>query len=214
MRNWCSRRRASSWVDALAHRDQPVLGHQLGDGLLRVGGEADVAIGQDADELALVALRPALDHRNAGDGIMLHQRQRVGQRLVGEDRDRVGDHARFELLHEPDLGGLLVGLEVAVDHAEAAGLRHGDRHPGFRHGVHRRGDDRQVQRNGLGQLRADVDIRRHDIGGAGFEQHVVEGEAVANQAVEGKRHRQLRRRQGRLCSGLGGCARSRVDEAR
>ena len=37
-------------VDALAHRDQVLAGHQLGDRLRRIGGEADVAVGEDADE--------------------------------------------------------------------------------------------------------------------------------------------------------------------
>ena len=38
--------------DVLAHRDQLVLGHQLGDRLARIAGEAHVAVGQDADEPA------------------------------------------------------------------------------------------------------------------------------------------------------------------
>ena len=38
----------------------------------------------------------------------------------------------------PHLLGLLGRLEVAVDHAHAAGLRHGDRHAAFGDGVHRR----------------------------------------------------------------------------
>ena len=36
-------------ADALAHGDELVLGHQLGDALLRIGGKANVAVGQDAD---------------------------------------------------------------------------------------------------------------------------------------------------------------------
>ena len=52
MRCWCSSRLASSWLDALAHGDQLVLGHQLGDRLPRIGGEAHVAVGEDADQLA------------------------------------------------------------------------------------------------------------------------------------------------------------------
>ena len=41
--------------DALLDGDEPLLGHQLGDALVRVGGEAHVAIGEDADQPALAA---------------------------------------------------------------------------------------------------------------------------------------------------------------
>ena len=57
-----------------------------------------------------------------------HQAQRVGQRLVGMDGDRVDHHAAFELLDLADLVGLRLGIEVLVDDADAAGLGHGDRH--------------------------------------------------------------------------------------
>ena len=40
-------------ADALAHRDELLLGHQLVDRLVRIGGEAHVAVGEDADELAV-----------------------------------------------------------------------------------------------------------------------------------------------------------------
>ena len=71
--------------DAFAHGDEPVLRHQFGDGLAGIGGEAHVAVRQDADELALGAVGAALDHRDARDAVALHRRKRVGQGLV---RDR------------------------------------------------------------------------------------------------------------------------------
>ena len=49
---------ASSWSHALAHRDQTILGHQLGDGLIGLCGEAHIAVGEDADELARLPLAP------------------------------------------------------------------------------------------------------------------------------------------------------------
>ena len=70
-------------ADALAHGDEPLLGHQLGHLLARIGGEAHVAVGEDADQLAGPAIAAALDHRNAGDAVLLHQRERVGERRAG-----------------------------------------------------------------------------------------------------------------------------------
>ena len=165
-------------VDALAHGDEPVLGHQLGDLLPRVGGKAHVAVGEDADELAGVAVAAALHHRNAGDVVLLHQRERVGERRVRVDGERVHHHAGFELLDLAHLRGLLVRLEIAVDDADAAGLRHGDRHLGLGHGVHGRGDDRDVERDLAGDAGADIDLGRQHVGQAGLEQHVVEGERL------------------------------------
>jgi hypothetical protein len=43
-----------------------------------VGGEAHVAVGDDADDAA-----PLVDHRKAGDVVALCQRLGVGERLVG-----------------------------------------------------------------------------------------------------------------------------------
>ena len=114
-------------VDALLDGDEPLLGHQLGHTLVRVGGEAHVAIGEDADQPAFAgAVDAGLDHRNARDLIVGHQLERVGEGPLGVDGHRVHHHARLELLHLRDLGGLELGLEIAVDHADAAGLRHGD----------------------------------------------------------------------------------------
>ena len=65
-------------ADAGADGDEIVAGHQLGDRLARIFGEADVAIGEDADQPAVL-----LGHRDAGDPVPRHQLERVGERLVG-----------------------------------------------------------------------------------------------------------------------------------
>ena len=145
----------------------------------RVGGKAHVAVGEDADELAGAAVAAALDHRNAGNVVLLHQRQRVGERRVRLDGDRVHHHAGFELLHLAHLRGLLSGsrlrwmtpmppacamaiamlASVTVSMAEATiGILSDD-----------------VARD----ARADIDVRRQDIGQAGLQQHVVEGVSFA-----------------------------------
>src|SRR3712207_8476276 len=43
---------------------------------------------------------------------------------------------------------LRLRLQVAVDHAEAPVLRHGDGHAGLGHRIHGGGDDRQVEADG------------------------------------------------------------------
>ena len=51
----------------------------------------------------------------------------------------------FEFLHLPHLRGLHRGFQIAVNDADAAGLRHGDRHMRFGHGVHGRRHDRDIE---------------------------------------------------------------------
>jgi hypothetical protein len=158
------------------HRDQVVSGHELADRLAAVLGEAHVAVGQDANQ------RPgaALDHRNAGDAVALHQGQRIGQGLVGIDGDRVHHHAAFELLDLAHLVGLLLDREVLVDHAHAAGLGHGDGEPAIGHGIHGRGEQRDAQLDRAGQTRARVGLAGQDGGFRRLEKDVVESERFAD----------------------------------
>lgn len=64
--------------------------------LLRVGGKAHIAVGQDADQAAgVVAARAAVfDHGNSGNPVCLHQIMRIGKRCVGADRHRIDDHEK------------------------------------------------------------------------------------------------------------------------
>ncbi len=153
-------------------RGEILAGHQLRDGLLRVFGESNVAIGDDADEPAVL-----LGHRNAGNAVLRHQLEHVGERLVGGHRDRVDDHAALEALDRPHRRRLLLDVEIAVEDADAAELRHRDRHLGLGHRIHRRGDDRDVEADLSGDARAHVRLaRQHRRFGRG-QQHVVEGQA-------------------------------------
>ena len=179
-------------ADAFAHRDQAFLGHQLGDFLPLVGGEAHVAVGEDADELAGAAAAAALDDRNAGNVVLLHQRQRIRERRIGLDGDRVHHHAGFELFDLPHLRGLQRRLQVAVNDADAAGLRHGDRHMGLGHRIHSRGDDRDIQRDTARNARTDIDVGRQNVGQTGLQQHVVEGVCFGRNVFRSHCHCQLR----------------------
>ena len=173
-------------ADAFADGDQAVLGHQFGHALPQIGGEAHVAVGQDADELAGCAL-PLPPPSTTGTPEMLFSfisASASASVALGMDGERIDHHAGFELLDLAHLGGLLVRLEVAVQDADAAGLRHGDRHLVFGHRIHGRGDDRQIERDRAGDAGADIDLRRQHVGQAGLEQHVVEGERLGERIAD------------------------------
>ncbi len=180
-------------ADAFAHRHEILVRHQLGDFLTGIGGEAHVAVGENADQLARSALAGAGHDRNAGKSVRVHQRQRIRQHRVGTDGQGIDYHSRFELLDLPHLRGLALDVEIAVDDADAAGLRHGDRHPRFGDGVHRGGNDRDIEGDRAGDAGADIGFRGQDVRKPGFQKHVVERIGFANTLKSSyNRHCQLR----------------------
>ena len=177
MRNWCSRRFASSWVTP----SRTVISRSLV--MSSATGWFGFVAKRTSRFVRMPTSLPRLPFGPRSTTGMPEMPWRFirpsasAERLVREDGDRVQDHAGFELLHQPHLLGLRLRLEVAVDDAEPAVLRHGDRHAGFGHRVHRRGDDRQVEGDRAREPRPDVDVGRQDLGMARPQQHVVEGEA-------------------------------------
>ena len=93
----------------------------------------------------------------------------VGAIVIGIDH-----HAGHVALDHGHLLGLHLGRQVAVDHADAAGLRHGDGEPALGHGVHGRGDDGDLDLDLAGHARADVGLGWEHVGGARLQEHVVE----------------------------------------
>ncbi|MEH2598280.1 hypothetical protein V1278_005193 [Bradyrhizobium sp. AZCC 1577] len=177
-------------ANVLANRDEVLVRHQLRDFLFGIGRKADVAVGENADQLAGRILAGAGDDGNAGKAVVLHQRQRVRQHRIGTDGQRIDHHSGFILLDLPHLRGLPLRIEVAVDDADAAGLRHRDRHARFGDRVHRRRDNRNVQRNRAGHVGADISLRGQDIRETGLQKHIVEREGFTD-TLKSLRHCQL-----------------------
>ena len=162
---------------ALLHRDQPLLArHDVLDRILGLLLEAQVAVGDDADELL------AIDHRHAGDVVRARDLHDFADRGLRRHRDRIADHARFELLDQAHFGRLAFDGHVLVDDADAAGLRHRDGEARFGDGIHRRRDDRQVQADRAGQAGAKIDVARKYARKRGNERNVVEGESFGEDA--------------------------------
>ena len=111
---------------------------------------------------------------NAADPMGLHQLERFGQRLVGGHGDRVHDHPAFEALHLAHRRRLFLDGEVAVKHADPAELRERDRHVRLGHGVHRRRQDRDIERDLAGKKGAGVRLARQDGRFERLQQNVVE----------------------------------------
>ena len=196
MRNWCSRRRASSWLTPSRTVISRSLVISSETGCSGLAAKRTSRLVRMPTSLPLWPCGPRSTTGMPEIELCFMIASASASVSSGKIVIGLATMPDSNFLTRRTCAGLLVGLEIAVDDAEAAGLRHGDRHPRFGHRIHRRGDDRHVERDGLGQLRADIDLGRQHVGRAGLEQHVVEGQAVADQAVSVECHRQLR---GRAC---------------
>ena len=152
---------------------EPLGGHQRRDRLPGVLLEAEVAVREDADEAAAL-----LGDRHAGDVVVLHQLERIGDERGRGQGERLDDHSRLGALDLVDLGDLVGDREVAVDDPDPALAGERDRHAGLGHRVHRRGDDRDLERDRPCQPGRRRDgVRQHRRLG-GDEQHIVERQSL------------------------------------
>ena len=120
---------------AFAHRDQlRARRHDVPDRLAEIGFKAQIAVGDDADHAAR-----GIDHRQAGNLVLIREVQHIAHGHVLRDRDRILDHAALEALDLGDLRCLGARRHVLVDYADAAFLGNRNRQPRFGHGVHRGG---------------------------------------------------------------------------
>src|SRR4029450_401955 len=105
-------------IHARSHRYQIILGHDLGYSTVEAPFEAQIAIGEDTDEFAI------LRNRQTGNTILIHDLLGIGNFLIGGDGNRIADHAAFEFFYLLDFGRLRPDGKVAVNDAESALLCH------------------------------------------------------------------------------------------
>ena len=134
--------------------DQVVLGHHLFHGQVEAVLEAQVAVGEDAHQLAL------LGDGHAGNLVLFHDFQRIGDPVLGADGDGIDNHAAFRALHLIHFQRLLGNRHAAVHDSDAALLRQGNRQARFRDRVHGGADDGNVQGDMAGHPRARIHLRR------------------------------------------------------
>jgi hypothetical protein len=147
-----------------------LLGHDLLDGQVQAALEADVAVGQDADEL--VGL---VRDGQTGDVVLPHDLEGPGDLVLGPEGDGLDDHAALVALDLVDLLGLDLDREVAVDDADAALLGHGDGHARRGHGVHGRADEGDVEGDVAAQPGGDRGLLGDDVRLGRDDEDVVEG---------------------------------------
>ena len=150
--------------------DEVFLGHHVANGNVAAGFKAEVAVGEDADQLF------AARNGHAGNLIAAHHFEGVGDELIGPDGDGVDNHAALRALHLVDLAGLVNNGEITMHDADAALLRHGNGHARLGDGIHGRGEQRSVERNSACELGLRAHLRGHDVAVGRNQQHIVEGQ--------------------------------------
>ena len=159
-------------------RHEPLARHRLGDTHRGRDPEAKVAVRQDPDEAVL-----GVRDRDARDPVALHQLERVADERLGRERHGLHDHPGLRALDLVDLRDLIRDREVPMEDADPAEAGEADGHARLRDGVHRGGDERDLERDRAGQAARGRDVVREDGGLGGEEQDVVEGEALLRELV-------------------------------
>ena len=123
---------------ALLCGDQVVLSHHVIDQLAHIGLELHIPVGDDADELSVVA------DGYAGDLILGAQLIRLGQRMAGGQPEGVCDDAVLTALDHIHLLGLCPDGHVLVDDADTPFPGDGDGHAVLGNGIHGGAHQRDV----------------------------------------------------------------------
>ena len=160
--------------------DQVRGGHQRAHRHVGLVAETEVAIREDPDQSPL-----DVHDRYAGDPVALHQLERLRHARLRAERDRLANHPGLGALHSVDLGHLGLDRQVAVQDTYAALAGQRDRQARLGDGVHGGRDDRDGKRDARRQPRRGRHVRREHVRGGRLQQHVVEGEALADELAAG-----------------------------
>src|SRR5574343_1776800 len=113
-------------------RDQPFFRrHDRLDRLVEVGFEAQVAVSDDADDLAGL-----VDDRQTGNPVLAGDLDHIANRHGRRNGDRILQDAGLEALDLGDFGSLGLGRQVLVDNTDPAFLGQRNGKAPFRHGIH------------------------------------------------------------------------------
>ncbi len=171
-------------IHTVFNRDQPILGHQLGNRLVGVYGKASITVGKNTHQL----LRAGLNHGQAANAVAVHDITHFGQCLIRANGNRVHHHAGFKALNATNLLGLLFRLQVFMDHTKAALLGHGNSHLVFRNRIHSGGNQRDIEFNRAREMRANGCLAGHNVRCSRHNQHIVKRQSFRNTAIGRRGH--------------------------
>ena len=162
---------------ALRHGNQFGPGrHDGGHRLVKAGFKAQIAVGNQAHQLAV------LHHRQAGHlplALRAHFQQLSNQHFR-RNRYRVFHHAAFVPLHFGHGLGLALDAHVLMNNTDAAFLRHGNGQARLGNGVHGGGNQGQVEGNVAREAGLQRDVLGQHLGMGGNKQYIIKGVGFFN----------------------------------
>ena len=139
-------------IDARCRGDQILMGHHITDTAFAIPigiQKLHVPPRQDADQPPPAG--PIVGHRESTDALLPHEHVGPIDGIVRPERHRIGDHPVLASLDLLNLPRLLSGREILVDDPKPAFLRERDRQRRLRDGVHRCGNQRDVEADATSQ---------------------------------------------------------------
>ena len=109
----------------------------------------------------------------------------IADELVRRYLDGVLDQSMHVVFHAADFRKLVVFRQIVMNQAQSAVQRHGNRHARFGHGIHVRGNHRNIQTQMRRQLRIQLGIARKNLRIKRRQRNIVKRQA--NRAAGGKK---------------------------
>ena len=137
--------------------------HDILHRLIQIVLETQIPVGNDTDYLL------TLNHRQTGNFVLTSQPQHMTNRHIWRNSNRVFNYTAFKALDLGHFSSLFAGSHVFMDDTNTTFLSQCNRQTRTGNGIHRSRQQRYVQADITGQLRAQTDVARHDIGVSGNE---------------------------------------------
>ena len=192
-----------------ADRDgnEVVFSHHLVDRDIEACLKAQVPVREYSDQLSVVG------DRHAGNLVLAHDLEGIGNLFVRRHGDRVDDHAALGALYLIHFLRLLRDSEVSVDDPQAALLCHGNGHVRLGYGVHGCTDQRDIQTDVAGELSLRIRGCRDHIGAGRQEENVVKGERFRDGKMDHEFSRKLVSHSRELWQTIANCCRLEKGQA-
>ena len=159
--------------DALRGGNEVIFGHHFPDGDIEAGHELEVAVGDDAHQLAI-----GIADGDAADMELAHQAVGIADEVFRREEKGIIDDTVFAALDAIHLIGLLANGHILMNDADAALPGHGDGHAAFGNGIHGGTDERSIEVNIPGQTGAHIDIGGQHCAVGRYHQDIIEGESL------------------------------------
>ena len=129
-------------------RNQILARHHFVDAFIQTTLETQVSVGDNTHQMVLV-----INHRNASDVVILHNRKGILHRASASDGHRVIDHPILGTFYCGYVMRLFIDAHILMDDADTAFAGDGNSHRRFGDGVHCGCYKRNFQRNTAREFR-------------------------------------------------------------